>query len=87
MAIVKRLAWILIGVAIGASASATLGAGRVAQEGTPRRLAMLQTAGAVEGGSAYFIKDSKPGACWLTIRSRDDIGAALAPAPAASCEP
>lgn len=86
MATVKRISWILVGVAIGVGASATLGAVRVSQQGTPRRLVVLQTAGAVEGGSAYFIKDTKTGACWLTIRSRDDIGAALAPAPAASCE-
>ena len=86
MAIVKTVGWIVVGVAIGGGASAALGAVRVSQERTPRRLAELHTAGPVEGGSAYFIKDTRTGACWLTIRSRDDIAAALAPAPAASCE-
>jgi hypothetical protein len=35
---------------------------------------------------SYFLKDSKTGACWLVIRSRDDINAALATAPRESCQ-
>ena len=35
---------------------------------------------------SYFLKDSKTGACWLVIRSRDDISTALATAPRESCE-
>jgi hypothetical protein len=86
MAIVKRIGWILVGVVIGGGVSATLGAVRASQEAPPRRLAVLPVAGGVEGGTSYFIKDTRTGACWLTIRSRDDISAALAPAPPASCE-
>jgi hypothetical protein len=41
----------------------------------------------VAGGSGYFVRDSKTGACWLMVRARDDVSAALAPAPRESCEP
>jgi hypothetical protein len=76
----------LIGVVIGALASTALTASSARQERTSRRLQVL-SAGPLQTFSTSFIKDTKTGACWLAIRSRDDVATALAPAPAASCEP
>lgn len=84
MAIGKRVGWVLVGVVIGGLASSSLAAGRMPQE-RPQRL-VVTSAGGFGSGGADFIKDTKTGACWLMLRSRDDMSGALAPAPAASCE-
>jgi hypothetical protein len=86
MPIVKRIGWLLVGAVIGAIAVSTLTAAQLPPERPERRLIALRNAGPIEGGTAYFIKDTKTGACWLTFRFRDDSGGSLAPAPAASCE-
>lgn len=86
MSRLNRTGWILIGVVIGALASTALTAAGARQERTSRRLSVL-SAGPLQTYNTSFIKDTKTGACWFAIRSRDDVGAALAPAPAASCEP
>jgi len=86
MPIVKRIGWLLVGAIIGAIAASTLTAAQLPALHSERRLISLHSAGTTDGGSAYFIKDAKTGACWLTIRFRDDSGGSLAPAPAASCE-
>ena len=86
MPIVKRIGWLLAGAIIGAIAVSTLTAAQLPPLHPDRRLLSLHNAGTVDGGSAYFIKDTKTGACWLTVRFRDDIGGSLAPAPPASCE-
>lgn len=86
MPIVKRIGWLLVGAMIGAIAVSTLTAAQLPPLHSERRLITLRNAGTTDGGSAYFIKDTKTGACWLTIRFRDDTGGSLAPAPMASCE-
>jgi hypothetical protein len=86
MPIVKRIGWLLVGAIIGAIAVSTLAAAQLPPLHPERRLISLHNAGTTDSGSAYFIKDTKTGACWLTVRFRDDSGGSLAPAPAASCE-
>jgi hypothetical protein len=86
MSRLNLIGWILIGVVIGALASTALTAANARQEPASRRLLVL-AAGPLQTFSTSFIKDTKTGACWLAVRSRDDVSAALAPAPAASCEP
>jgi hypothetical protein len=86
MAITQRIGWALIGAVIGGIGVSTLTAGQLPPERPERRLIVLRNAGPMEGASAYFIKDAKTGACWLTVRFRDDSGGSLAPAPAVSCE-
>jgi hypothetical protein len=81
----KRFGWVLLGILIGGFAAGSVDASR--QTAQPRRLVALEGSTLPTEGSAYFIKDTKTGACWLTIRSRDDISGALAPAPRESCEP
>ena len=87
MSILNRSGWILIGVVIGALASTALTAASARQEKTTSRRLLVQAAGPLQTISTSFIKDTKTGACWLAIRSRDDVSTSLAPAPAASCEP
>ena len=86
MPIVKRIGWMLVGAVIGAIAVSTLTAAQLPPERPERRLIVLRSAGPMEYGTAYFIKDAKTGACWLTVRFHNDSGGTLAPAPAASCE-
>ena len=81
----KRLGWVLLGVLIGGFAADSIGASR--QNAVPSgRVIGLGASVLPNEGAAYFLKDTKTGACWLTLRSRDDVSAALAPAPRGSCE-
>ena len=82
----NRFGWILVGVLIGTVASTTLRGVATAQEQTSRRLLILRTASPGDGVAAYFIKDTATGACWLSVRTRDDMGGSLAPAPPVSCQ-
>jgi len=83
----KHFGLVLVGVLVGWFASGSLGA--LAQQVPNGRsltsiaIAMQPTVGAQV---SYFLQDSKTGACWLMVRSRDDVNAALAPAPRESCE-
>jgi hypothetical protein len=86
MLIVKRICWLVVGAVIGAIAVSTLTAAQLPPLQPERRLIVLRNAGAIDGGSAYFIKDTKTGACWLSVRFRDNSGGSLAPAPTVSCE-
>ncbi len=83
----NRAGWIFAGVLIGALGSAALPKLSAFQEQPARRLIVVRTGASIDGYGATFIKDTKTGACWLSIRTRDDMGGALAPAPPASCEP
>jgi hypothetical protein len=87
MVSMKRIAWVLVGVLIGGVASSSVAAVKVSQDRPASRLITIPTLPPTKDVYAYFIKDTKTGACWLTIRSRDDMSGALSPAPAASCEP
>ena len=68
MPIVKRIGWLLVGAIIGAIAVSTLTAAQLPPLHSERRLISLHNAGTIDSGSAYFIKDTKTGACWLTVR-------------------
>jgi hypothetical protein len=83
---VKLFGLVLLGVLIGWFASGSLRA--EAQVPTGRSLTAVQVGNPTTPGaqSTYFIHDSKTGGCWLMIRSRDDMSAALAPAPRESCD-
>jgi len=85
MAIAKRIGWILVGVVIGGIGSSSLATVR-SQEQPSQRLMTVATAKLAEGVVGAFVKDTQTGACWLSIRSRDDMSGALAPAPSTSCE-
>jgi hypothetical protein len=86
MPIGKRICWLLVGAVIGAIAVSTLAAAQLPAERPQRRLTFLRTAGPIEFGNAYFIKDAKTGACWLSVTFHNDTGGTLAPAPTPSCE-
>ena len=87
MAHVKRLGWVLVGVLIGGFGSGSLSARRPSQEQPSRRLVTLPALPLSGSVSGYFIRDAKTDACWLMIRSRDDLSGTMSPAPSASCEP
>jgi hypothetical protein len=83
----KSFGLVLLGVLIGWFASGSVGA-EPQQVPSARNLTATQVGNPTTPGAqgSYFLKDSKTGACWLVIRSRDDISAALATAPRESCE-
>jgi hypothetical protein len=88
MAVAKRIGWVLIGILIGICGASALSASGAAQEERPQpRLVALMRGDRIGGYNAYFIKDTKTGGCWLSIRSGNADGpVALAPASPASCE-
>ena len=86
MTIAKRLGWLVIGIVIGWIGSGSLLAARWAQAVPGRRLMVVARANLSEGVNGNFIKDTRTGACWLAVRSRDDRDMALAPAPLESCQ-
>jgi hypothetical protein len=71
MAIVRRIGWVLLGVVIGVIASSTLTAARLPQDRPVPRLITPWNALPVDGGAGHFIKDTKTGARWLTVRFRE----------------
>lgn len=77
----------LFGVLVGWLASESMRA-EAQQVPVSRSLSAIQVANPATPGaqSSYFLQDQKTGACWLMIRSRDDLSAALAPAPHEACE-
>ncbi len=83
----KLFGLVLLGVLVGWFASGSLGA-EAQQVPSGRSLTATPVANPATPGAqgSYFLKDGKTGACWLMVRSRDDISAALAPAPRESCE-
>lgn len=84
---VKALGLVLVGVLVGLFASGALKAqAQIVPSG--RSLTAIRVANPATPGaqSSYFLQDAKSGACWLMVRSRDDMTAALAPAPRESCE-
>ncbi len=87
MTMAKRLGWMLVGIVIGWIGSGSLVTARWAQ-GPPRagRLMIVTNSKLSEGVIGDFIKDTRTGACWLSIRSRDDTSGALAPAPPEACQ-
>ena len=83
----KIFGLVLLGVLVGWFASGSLGA-EAQQVASGRRLTAIQVGNPTTPGAlgSYFLQDSKTGACWLVIRSRDDGSAALATAPSESCQ-
>jgi hypothetical protein len=86
MRCLQVVGWVIVGLLIGLLTGDSLRA-ISSQPKSSSRLIRLMNANLMTDSSAYFIKDTKTGACWLTVRSRDDVSAALAPAPRESCEP
>jgi hypothetical protein len=83
----KLFGLVLLGVLVGWFASGALEA--EAQHGpNGRGLTAIPVVNPATPGAqgSYFLQDGKTGACWLMVRSRDDISAALAPAPRESCQ-
>ena len=77
---------VLLGVLVGWFASGSLGA-EAQQVPSGRSLTAIQVGNPTQATQgSYFLQDSKTGACWLVIRSRDAVSAALATAPRESCE-
>jgi hypothetical protein len=77
----KRMAWVLVGVVMGAVAATSLHA-RVQLPQPQSRLVEVGNS-TVGGRSAYVIRDAQGAGCWLMISSSD--GVALAPAPQSAC--
>jgi hypothetical protein len=81
----KLFGLMLLGVLVGWFASGSLAAKAQQVPSSGRSLTAIQV-GSPTGGGSYFLLDRKTGGCWLVIRSRDDMSAALATAPRESCE-
>ena len=83
---IKRMAWILAGLVLGGFITGTVMGVRAQGRPQPRLVTVAGGVNSVEQSNAYFIKDTKTGACWLMVRARDDNSGALAPAPQESCQ-
>ena len=86
MTVAKRLGWLVIGIVIGCIGSGSLVAAKWAQAAPGRRLVVAAGSRLSEGVNGDFITDTRTGACWLSIRSRDAMSMALAPAPKEACQ-
>ena len=84
MRTMKRVGWILIGVIIGALATGSSGAVKEQFQESPRLKVSVVRAGNL-GAMAAFIKDTRSGGCWLSLRHRNS-GVSLVTAPLAACE-
>ena len=86
MAIVKRIAWILIGVVAGASTVGSLMAARQGQNQPSARLVVLGSSSPLGVRTASLIKDTKSDGCWILVSSPNaSEPLALAPAPQGAC--
>ena len=83
----KNFGLVLVGVLVGWFASGSLGAS-AQQVPNGRSVTAIEVRNLTTPGAqgSYFLQDGKTGACWLMVRSRDDMNGALAPAPRESCE-
>ncbi len=84
MRIMQRVGWILTGVVIGAVATSSSGPVKGQFQEPPRLQVSIVTAGSL-GAMAAFIKDTKSGGCWLSLR-HGNSGVSLVVAPLAACE-
>ena len=84
MSIFKRTGLILVGVAIGAIGTSSLGALRAqGKPADPSRLTVTLMSTSI--GSAAFVKDTKSEGCWFVFTKND--GVSIAPAPISACNP
>ena len=84
MSILKRTGLIVVGVAIGAIGTSSLGA--VREQGKPADHSRLRvTIAPTNIGSAAFVKDTKSEGCWFVFTKGDSV--AVAPAPTRACDP
>jgi hypothetical protein len=83
MVVAKRIAWILIGVVVGALTTGSVMGARQRQEQPSSRLVVWARM-PIEGKSATLIRDTKSEGCWLMIPSGEN-STVLAPAPSGAC--
>ena len=84
MSILKRTGLILVGVAIGAIGTSSLGAAR--EQAKPVDASRLTvTLAQYNFGPAAFVKDTKSEGCWIVF-IKGDSGVAVAPAPIPACQ-
>jgi hypothetical protein len=84
MANVKRLAWILIGVAIGFALSGATGVRAEPRKSDPNRLVAHPTLSQLPG--LIFVSDEKTHSCWLAAETKDKGFSGLATAPPDACQ-
>ena len=85
MAGIRPALWILLGTVLGVASTSTVSVMR-AQPVQPAkgRIEVSALAGVVRQREAYFIKDSKSGACWIALFWSEQQS--LAPAPKEACD-
>jgi len=89
MKTLKPLIWIVIGVAIGASAIGSTPSVQAEQRTASDRFKWIVVPGPVNPrGAVYgsFIYDTVSKGCWLVLQDADDQAKALAPAPQVACD-
>ena len=79
----KAVLWTLVGIVI--SAAAVLAASQAAPSQQKQQRLLVTAAGTAADNSAYFIKDSKSGACWLALKWTA-AQTSVAPAPKDACD-
>jgi hypothetical protein len=83
MANVKRLAWVLVGVAIGFALSTASAVRAEPREGEPNRIVAHPTLSQLPG--LIFVSDEKTHSCWLAAEVKDKGFSGLATAPPDAC--
>ena len=84
----KPVLWIVVGMVVGASGALVAGQGTVVrQDPTATSGGRLQVtrAGVALFNDAFFVKDSKSGACWLALKW-DASTMNVAAAPKEACD-
>lgn len=82
MKTLKPLLWIVVGLVIGAAGALTA---QSAPQQKPVPRLQITSAGSVLNNNAFFIKDSKSGACWLALQWTS-LETTLSVAPNESCQ-
>src|SRR3982751_4701412 len=82
MRIVKRIGWLLAGVAIGVLITTTAHANIQLPEPRQARIVKVASSG-VDGRTFTIVRDTKSDGCWLVINTSD--GVAVSQAPATAC--
>lgn len=87
MAMVKRIAWVLIGVIVGAlTTGSMMGARQQPAEPSSRLVVLGSSSPVLATRNASLIKDTKSDGCWLLVSSPSHTEPlALAPAPQGAC--
>jgi hypothetical protein len=84
MILVKRVPWILLGIAVGVMLS--VGPVMRAQQASEQRLNTIAFRSTGENNGMFSATDAKTHSCWIGYRDTSNVITALASAPLGACQ-